>query len=75
VFFLILARRGLYGGNGNGLCGEGGMRKAEQRMVAEHGNGLCGERGMGKVDQGMRMTEQGMMAEHEITSYPCSLNK
>jgi hypothetical protein len=44
------------------------MRKIEQemRMVAEHGNGLCGEEGM---------AEQGMMAEHGMTSYSCSLNK
>jgi hypothetical protein len=53
--FLILATRGLYGGNGNGLCGEGGMRNIEQRMgmrehrmMAEHGN----------EEQGMRMVAE-----------------
>jgi hypothetical protein len=42
-------------GNGNGLCGERGMRKtgqgmgmAHQGMVAGHGNGLCGEGEIGK---------------------------
>jgi hypothetical protein len=38
VFFLILARRGLYGENGNELCREEGMRMTEHRMMAEHGN-------------------------------------
>jgi hypothetical protein len=44
VFFLILARRGLYGGMGMGFAGRG-MRKTEQRMgmrehrlMTEHGN-------------------------------------
>jgi hypothetical protein len=46
MFFLILARRGLYGGMRMGMgFGGGGMRKAEQRMgmtehrmMAEYGN-------------------------------------
>jgi hypothetical protein len=37
-------------------------------MVAVHGNGLCGEEEMGK-------TEHGMVAEHGMTDYSCSLNK
>jgi hypothetical protein len=62
VFFnLILARRGneneLYGrGNGNGLCGEGGMGMGEHGMTAGNENELCGEGGMG-------------MAEHEMAAY------
>jgi hypothetical protein len=48
---------------------EGGMRKAE------HGNGLCGDEGMGKAEHGIRIAEQGMVAEHGMTDYSCSLNK
>jgi hypothetical protein len=45
------------------------MRKAEQRMgMTEHGNELCGEKGMG-------MAKQGMVAEHGMSDYSCSLNK
>jgi hypothetical protein len=38
--------------------------------MTEHGNRLCGEEGMG-----MREAEQGMVAEHGMTDYSCSLNK
>jgi hypothetical protein len=42
----------------NGLCGEGGIGKAEQRMrMAEHGEG-----GIGKAEHRMGMAEHGMAA-------------
>jgi hypothetical protein len=44
----------------NELCGKGGMEKG--MGMAEHWNGLG-------------MAEQGMVAEHGMTGYPCSLNK
>ena len=53
-------------GNGNEICGEGGMRKtvrgggngngrtlAEHGMAAGNGNGLCGEGRMGTAEHGM----------------------
>jgi hypothetical protein len=71
---LILARRWLYEGIGMGFAG----RRNENdryRMVAEHGNGLCVGRRVGKAEQGMGIAEQGMVAEHGMTDYYCSLNK
>jgi hypothetical protein len=44
----------------NGLYGEGGIGKAEQRMVRID----CAGRGIGKTEQGIGMTEHGM------TDYP-----
>jgi hypothetical protein len=66
--------------------GGGGMRKAEQRMgmtehrmMAEHGNEKRRTRNGngGRIGNGGRteMTEQGMVAEHGMTDYSCSLNK
>jgi hypothetical protein len=37
--------------------------------------GLCGEGRIGNGEQGIGMTEQEMVAEHEMIGYPCSLNK
>jgi hypothetical protein len=33
------------------------------------------EEGIEKAEQGMRITEQGMVAEHVVADYYCSLNK
>jgi hypothetical protein len=32
-------------------------------------------RGGGKAEHGMRMVEHGMVGEHGMAGYPCSLNK
>jgi hypothetical protein len=62
-------------GNGNGLCGEGGMRKTEQRM------GMREHRMMAEHENEKRRTRNGnggrtgMMAEHGMADYSCSLNK
>ena len=45
AFFLILARRRLYGGMGMGFAVRG-YENDRYRMVAEHGNGLCAGRSM-----------------------------
>jgi hypothetical protein len=39
---------GMTAGNGNELCGEGGMG-----MAARNGNELCGEEGMEMAEHGM----------------------
>jgi hypothetical protein len=36
-------RKTVADGNGNELCGEGGMGMAKHGMTAENGNGLCRE--------------------------------
>jgi hypothetical protein len=44
-------------------------------IKAKHRNGLCGDEGMGKAEQRIEMAEQGMVIEHGMTDYSCSLNK
>jgi hypothetical protein len=49
-------KQGMVTEHENGLCGEGGIRKAEQGMVRMD----CG--GIGKAEQWMEMAEHGMAA-------------
>jgi hypothetical protein len=46
-------RKTVADGNGNELCGEGGMGMAEHGIAAGNGNGLCGEGVMGMTEHGM----------------------
>jgi hypothetical protein len=69
VFFLILARRRLYGGMRIGMNFAGrGNDNDRYRMVAEHGNELCTGRRESER-QNTEWSEQGM------ADYYCSLNK
>jgi hypothetical protein len=51
-----MAEHGMAARNGNGLCGEEGMRKTEHGVTGGNGNELCREGGMG-------------MAEHRMAAY------
>jgi hypothetical protein len=68
--------------NGNGLYEEGnGKDRIRNRNDRTRNGGrtwewaVCEEKRMWKAEQEMRMAEHGMVAEHVMTSYPCSLNK
>jgi hypothetical protein len=75
-FNLILARRGMHVGMGNGICGEGGMRKT----MRGGGNGNCRtlatRNGSREWEWALRGGENekdsaGMgMAEHGMAAYP-----
>jgi hypothetical protein len=72
IFFLILARRRLYGGMGMGFA-ERGNENDRYRMMAEHGNRLCAGRRESER-QNMECAEQEM-AERGMVDYYYSLNK